>query len=101
MVLPKANVRERYDHLYSVEELEPWVDRIRQIATDAKETYAVANNHNVGKGPANALEIAAMLGGAQVDAPQTRNETYPVLTEFSKTTAPSAPNHGGDELFSR
>lgn len=46
---PKANVRERYDHLYSVEELEPWVDRIRQIAKDAKETYAVANNHNIGK----------------------------------------------------
>lgn len=31
------------------EELEPWVDRIQQIAKDAKDTYAVANNHNVGK----------------------------------------------------
>jgi uncharacterized protein YecE (DUF72 family) len=79
---PTANVRERYDHLYSIQELEPWVDRIRQISTDAKETYAVANNHNIGKGPANALEIAAMLRGQEVDAPPTLVETYPVLRKF-------------------
>jgi uncharacterized protein YecE (DUF72 family) len=81
---PKANVRERYDHLYSVEELEPWVERIRQIAKDANETYAVANNHNIGKGPANALEIAAMLGGTEVAAPPTLIQTYPVLAEFTQ-----------------
>jgi uncharacterized protein YecE (DUF72 family) len=81
---PTANVRERYDHLYSVEELEPWVDRIRQISKDAKETYAVANNHNIGKGPANALEIAAMLGGRDVDAPATLVKAYPVLADFTK-----------------
>jgi uncharacterized protein YecE (DUF72 family) len=80
---PTANVRERYDHLYSIKELEPWVDRIRQISTDAKETYAVANNHNIGKGPANALEIAAMLRGQEIDAPPTLVETYPVLREFT------------------
>ncbi len=79
-----ANVRERYDHLYSLEELEPWIDRIRQISKDAKETYVIANNHNIGKGPTNALEIAAMLDGAEVDAPPTLVETYPVLTEFTR-----------------
>lgn len=62
---PHANVRERYDHLYSVEELESWVDRIFQIAKDTRDTYAVPNNHNVGKGPANVFEIAAMVSGAK------------------------------------
>lgn len=81
---PKANVRERYDHLYSVEELEPWVGRIRQIANDAKDTYAIANNHNIGKGPANALEIASMLSGNEVDVPPTLLRHYPVLGDFVK-----------------
>ena len=82
---PTANVRERYDHLYSMEELEPWVDRIRKISKDTKETYAIANNHYLGKGPANTLEIAAMLGRIGVDAPPTLVEKYPVLAEFEKT----------------
>lgn len=80
----KANVRERYDHLYPPEELEPWVERIRQISKDARETYVAANNHNVGKGPANALEIAAMLRGREVDAPPQLIEAYPVLEEFAR-----------------
>jgi len=79
---PNANVRERYDHLYSVDELEPWVDRIRRISKDAKETYAIANNHNLGKGPANALEIAAMLGDYQIEAPSMLVEHYPELKAF-------------------
>ena len=95
---PTANVRERYDHLYSVEELDPWVDRIRQIAKDAEDTYAVANNHNVGKGPANALEIAAMLTGKEVDAPPTLVKTYPVLGDFTKGAVASGlfRNPGAD-----
>lgn len=80
---PHANVRDRYDHLYSLKELEPWVERIRQIAMVTKETYAVANNHNLGKGPANALEMAAMLDGTEVEIPSTLVEHYPVLADFS------------------
>ena len=74
-----ANVRDRYDHLYSTEELAPWLDRIKQVSTDAKETYVVANNHNVGKGPVNALEIAALLNGTCVPAPPVLVEHYPEL----------------------
>lgn len=86
---PTANVRERYDHLYSVEELEPWVDRIRQISNDAEDTYAVANNHNLGKGPANALELAAMLNGIEVEAPAPLVKHYPVLANFTRSEAGS------------
>ena len=74
-----ANVRDRYDHLYSVDELEPWLARIKQIAHDAEETYVVANNHNIGKGPVNALEIAALLEGRRLDAPPTLAAHYPEL----------------------
>lgn len=85
---PTANVRDRYDHLYSLEELHPWVDRIRKIAADATDTYVVANNHNLGKGPANALEIAALLGEHDVCAPATLAANYPELDAALKVAAP-------------
>ena len=44
-----ADVRERYDYLYTPEEMEPWVDRVKTIVYHAEETYVVANNHNLGK----------------------------------------------------
>ena len=84
---PSANVRDRYDHLYTTDELAPWVDRIRQISADAVDTYVVANNHNVGKGPMNALEIASILRGEPVRAPSILIECYPELRDFAKPEA--------------
>lgn len=78
---PTANVRDRYDHLYSTDELAPWLDRIKQIARDATETYVVANNHNIGKGPVNALEIRALLEGTCVPAPPTLLAHYAELRD--------------------
>ncbi|HEX4748199.1 MAG TPA: DUF72 domain-containing protein [Bryobacteraceae bacterium] len=78
---PTANVRDRYDHLYSTEELEPWLDRIKQISKDAKDTYVVANNHNLGKGPVNALEIRALLEDGCVPAPPTLLQHYAELRD--------------------
>jgi uncharacterized protein YecE (DUF72 family) len=77
-----ANVRERYDYLYPVEELEPWVDRIRDVGRKANETYAISNNHNLGKAPANALQIASLLEGDRVPAPAPLIERYPELRPF-------------------
>jgi len=37
-----VDVGTRSDYLYSTEELEPWVDRIRTVAEDAQDTYANA-----------------------------------------------------------
>jgi uncharacterized protein YecE (DUF72 family) len=75
----KADVRERYDHLYSMDELDPWADRSKQIARDAEDTYVMSNNHNLGKAVVNALEICALLTGQAVDVPPTLIEAYPRL----------------------
>jgi uncharacterized protein YecE (DUF72 family) len=80
----KANVRERYDYLYSAGELEPWVDRISELSRRAKKTYAVTNNHNLGKAATNALEIASLLRGEPVPAPASLVEHYPELKSFAK-----------------
>ena len=78
----KASVRERYDHLYTLDELEPWVDRTRQIAEDAKDTYVMSNNHNIGKAAVNALDFRALLSGEPVNAPPTLVQAYPHLAAY-------------------
>ncbi|MBV8706133.1 MAG: DUF72 domain-containing protein [Acidobacteriaceae bacterium] len=79
----------RYDYLYSVEELHPWLDRIKAIDHAAEETYVIANNTYKGKGIVNALQLAALLTGKRVNAPSSLIETYGVLQDF---TAPSPTN---------
>jgi uncharacterized protein YecE (DUF72 family) len=78
----KPGVRERYDFLYSPEELEPWVARIRELSDKTEDTYAMSNNHNLGKAAVNSLQIAAMLMGRPVPAPPLLAEHYPQLEGF-------------------
>ena len=75
----KEDVAQRYDYLYSAEELGPWVERIRAIhgSQGVAEVYVVTNNHFEGKGPANALMLRSMLEGRRVRAPATLMATYP------------------------
>ena len=72
-----ADVRERYDYLYSDRELEPWVDRIRTVGQDAEETCVVTNNHILGQSAVNALQIAALLSSYKVAPLKTLVERYP------------------------
>lgn len=73
---------ERYDYLYTPGELEPWADRIRSIAGRTKETYAMSNNHHLGKAIVNAFEIGAMLTGKPVTAPASLLAHYPEMNDF-------------------
>lgn len=75
---------ERYDYLYTVEELEPWVDRIKDVARKTKNTYAVSNNHHVGKAVTNALEIGALLSGKPVSVPASLVAHYPEMKRFTE-----------------
>jgi uncharacterized protein YecE (DUF72 family) len=70
---------ERYDYLYSVKELEPWVDRIQEVARKTKDTYVFSNNHHLGKAVANALEITSMLTGKLAAAPASLAARYPEI----------------------
>ncbi len=85
-----ATVRERYDYLYPVEELDPWIDRIHEIAKKAEETYVISNNHNIGKAVVNALQVTSIVKGARVAAPPTLVERYPELEGFVSTEPPPA-----------
>lgn len=72
---------DRYDYLYSPDELAPWIDNIKQVAHTAQETYVVTNNHFRGKGIVNALEIKSALAGHPVPGPATLAAEYPRIKE--------------------
>jgi len=64
-------VSERYDYLYSREELSEWIPKIQDMSQKAGETYVFFNNCHAGYAPANALMLMEMLGLAPVkEAPE-------------------------------
>ena len=74
----KATVEQRYNYLYKPGELEPWVERTKEIADSpgTHEVYVITNNHYKGKAVANALMMKSMLTGERVPAPSGVVEAY-------------------------
>ena len=52
---------ERYDYLYTPEELEPWAERVVDMAVQTSQTYVFFNNHRFGQAARNAAMFAGML----------------------------------------
>ncbi len=72
-----AGVEARYDYLYSSEELDPWVERSKDVAAATIDTFIITNNHFQGKAIANAVMLQAKLAGSPVPAPAPLVATYP------------------------
>ena len=77
----KAVRDERYNYLYSFDQLEPWIANIKEVARHTKETYVITNNHFRGQAVVNALEIKSTLTERKVEAPQPLFAEYPRLAE--------------------
>lgn len=73
---------ERYNYLYSMEELEPWAQRIRNIAEQVNATYVITNNHFQGKAVANALQLTSLLTNRPVRVPESLLVRYPELEKI-------------------
>jgi len=65
---------ERYDYLYSPEELGPWVERIGSMA-QSRDTYVITNNHFRGQAVVNAIDLKTSLG-QPVRIPETLREVF-------------------------
>jgi len=89
---------ERYNYLYSLDELKPWADRAVRIAGKAKATFVVTNNHFEGKGIANALEIKNILTGDLVAMPETLKQRYPDLAAIAGPSQSGGP-YASESLF--
>jgi uncharacterized protein YecE (DUF72 family) len=77
----EANVVERYDYLYSRDELDPWINRIKEVSDKAKRTFVITNNHARGQSLVNAFEILAELEEEKVPGPAKLIGSYPRLIE--------------------
>ena len=88
---------ERYNYLYSVEELEPWLDRIKTVEQSAQDTYVVTNNHYLGKAVVNAFEMLAILRAQPLPMPPQLLDRYPELKPFA-VEEPKAPEQSSFDL---
>ena len=56
-----GSAAERFDHLYSADELREWVEPLRELSGEAEEAYAFFNNNNQTNGIAQAPAGADLL----------------------------------------
>ncbi len=87
---PEVPRHERYNYLYSAEELAPWGNRIRAVSEQTRQTFVITNNHYLGKAVVNALELISMLKATKVQVPDPLRLRYPEL-EAIASNPPEAP----------
>ena len=76
---------DRYNYLYSDEELDPIVEAVEEAAREVKKSYAYANNHFSAKSVANAAILKHDLGQPLPGAyPQEFVDRYPDLKGLVK-----------------
>jgi len=75
---------ERYNYLYSEDEIREWVERLNSICEQAENVYVFANNHYRGQGVVNALELKSLLQGELLDVPPGLLEAYPRLRSIAR-----------------
>jgi uncharacterized protein YecE (DUF72 family) len=84
---PTVPPSERYNYLYSREELEPWSARVEAVAEQTRDTFVITNNHYQGKGVVNALQLIALLSGKKVKVPEPLRHHYPELESIADQPA--------------
>jgi uncharacterized protein YecE (DUF72 family) len=94
---------ERYDYLYSEEELKPFAEKVREIAAAGESKVLIFfNNHVRGQAPANALMMAHQIGlpsTATVRADFVK--AFPMINDAVKEIQiPEAKNPSQEVLFS-
>jgi len=78
-----AGQNERYDYLYSMNELQEWAQGVTQIAKGANEVYVVTNNHFCGQAVCNAYQLQFLLSRKPVQIAETVLEAFPQLKEIA------------------
>jgi len=84
---PASPPEERYNYLYSTEELDPWAGRITKVAAHSKTTFVITNNHYQGKAIVNALQLVNLLTGRKVKVPETLRQHYSQLDAIASEPA--------------
>ena len=70
---------DKYDYLYSDDELEGIAPTILRVASRTPITYVITNNHYRGQAPANALQLIEILTGRRPAVPSCLQREFPFL----------------------
>ena len=87
---PTTSPHERYNYLYSADELNPWIARIQEVQKHTRHTFVVTNNHYQGKAVVNALQLLSILKGTKLKVPDDLRQHYPQLEQIA-SEMPAAP----------
>jgi uncharacterized protein YecE (DUF72 family) len=87
---PMVSPHERYNYLYSNEELVPWAERIRKVSKQAGTVFVITNNHYQGKGVVNALQLINILTKTKVNVPEPLRQHFPQLDSIA-ASRPAEP----------
>ena len=87
---PEMPPSERYNYLYTQQELAPWAERIRHVAKGGESIFVIANNHFEGKAVVNALQLIHLLTEGKVKVPDPLRQRYPELDQIA-TEPPAEP----------
>jgi uncharacterized protein YecE (DUF72 family) len=80
---------DRYNYLYSAEELDPIVETVEEASRAVKKAYTYANNHFSAKSVANAATIKAKLGqDLDGEYPESFVQRYPDLKGMVRILKP-------------
>jgi uncharacterized protein YecE (DUF72 family) len=93
----KSGRDERYNYLYSKDELEEWITRIKDLGKKSKKVVVITNNHYRGQALANALQIKNMVTQEKLGIPLDLLKQYPALKEIIKKIRSGQMDLFGDE----
>jgi len=78
-----------FNYRYNVEELKPWVPKVRKVAKRAKKVYGYFNNHFHGYAVENCLQVLEMLGiltPKQAEAKTTTDNYFKMSSKMKTPT---------------
>lgn len=75
---------ERYNYLYGDDEIREWLPRIHTIGAKCPTVFVFCNNHYRGQGPANALQLRALLDERKVNVPPEMIRQFPGLQAIDR-----------------
>jgi uncharacterized protein YecE (DUF72 family) len=73
-----------YNYRYHVEELEPWIPKIKETNDKAKTVYGYFNNHYHGYAVENCLQVLEMLGVLTQGQSEAKNKVENYFKTLSK-----------------
>ena len=72
----------RYNYLYSNDELDDWIRRIKDLGKKSNKVFVITNNHYQGQYLVNAIQLKNKITGEKLNLPLPLLKKYPALEEI-------------------